>query len=285
MTDTRWAEAEDSPALEAFLLTHVERAMFPLSNLRRFGVSGAGGGYACRFLVTWAADQIVGVVAVDSGGAMLPVGAPDLSVLHREKAGTKVPGCLGAKSVARAVLDRLGLDSGTAVLDDDQPHFALELSQLVMPETSHLTLLPLAVLPRPLAIAWRAAHAQEVLGDTPEAATTRAMAEIETYVAENTHRVLYHGDQPVAMTGFNAELPEIVQVGAVFTPPELRSRGYARAAVALHLAEARARGVSRAVLFAASDPAVKAYKALGFHQIGHYSLILFADPPKVPPCP
>jgi predicted GNAT family acetyltransferase len=69
-----------------------------------------------------------------------------------------------------------------------------------------------------------------------------------------------------------------VQVGGIYTPPALRGRGLARAAVALHLAEARNTGVSRAVLFAASPAAARAYTAIGFQPNGSFALVLFAAP-------
>jgi predicted GNAT family acetyltransferase len=61
----------------------------------------------------------------------------------------------------------------------------------------------------------------------------------------------------------------------------LRNRGYARQAVALHLAEARASGVRRAVLFAASEPAERAYRALGFQPAGRMSIVLLLEPEVV----
>jgi hypothetical protein len=51
--------------------------------------------------------------------------------------------------------------------------------------------------------------------------------------------------------------------------------------VALHLAEARARGVARARLFAVSDPAARAYRAIGFGPADPVGLLLFADPQQV----
>ena len=83
------------------------------------------------------------------------------------------------------------------------------------------------------------------------------------------------------MTGLNAELPEAVQVGGVYTPPGMRGRGYARAAVALHLDQARRTGIPRAVLFAASDAAARAYTAIGFRPAGRMAMILFAPGTRI----
>jgi predicted GNAT family acetyltransferase len=87
----------------------------------------------------------------------------------------------------------------------------------------------------------------------------------------------------VAGTGFNARLPGIVQVGGVWVPPPLRRQGLARGAVALHLLEARTEGVGRAILFSASDHAARAYRSLGFREIGRFTLLLFREPQEVRP--
>ena len=88
------------------------------------------------------------------------------------------------------------------------------------------------------------------------------------------------GGALVAMTSFNARLPEMVQVAGVYTPPALRSRGYAQCVVAGHLIAARTAGVKRATLFtrAANLAAQAAYRGIGFNSIGDYALIVFAEP-------
>jgi predicted GNAT family acetyltransferase len=80
------------------------------------------------------------------------------------------------------------------------------------------------------------------------------------------------------VTGFNAILPEAVMIGGVYTPKYLRGRGFARAALALHLAEARSKGVKRAVLSAANAIAAKTYTAIGFQQIGDFMIVLYDTP-------
>ena len=77
---------------------------------------------------------------------------------------------------------------------------------------------------------------------------------------------------------FNATTPERVQIGGVWTPPEWRGRGYARAVVAGALLDGKAEGATRGVLFTdiANLSAQRAYYALGFEVIGDYGIILFA---------
>ena len=103
-----------------------------------------------------------------------------------------------------------------------------------------------------------------------------ALGELMDGVARGEIWLLEEAGRPVSTTGFNATLDEAVQVGGVWTPPRLRGRGYARAAVAASLLEARSAGVRRSVLFTGPEnlPAQKAYEALGFRQVGSYRLVL-----------
>ncbi len=84
--------------------------------------------------------------------------------------------------------------------------------------------------------------------------------------------------KPVARTGFNAVLSDSVQIGGVYTPPKNRRQGYGGLAVALHLQEVCAQGVQKAILFSANEYALRAYRGIGFEQIGHYTLIILAPP-------
>jgi len=82
----------------------------------------------------------------------------------------------------------------------------------------------------------------------------------------------------VSYSVFNAMLADIVQIGGVWTPQELRGRGYARSVVAGSLLAARKQGIARAVLFAdpANAAARRAYLSLGFRIVGDYGLVLLA---------
>ena len=112
----------------------------------------------------------------------------------------------------------------------------------------------------------------------PQAAAQRVEDSYAHYLDAKSHVVLMQGDTALAMTGFNAQIPDMVQIGGVYTPPDLRGRGHARRAVALHVA---ASGVGRATLFSASEAAARAYRAIGFRQVGDWTLLLLADKERV----
>jgi GNAT superfamily N-acetyltransferase len=276
---------QDRDALEAFLISRIDEAMFPIVNLRAHGLGNGGFAsnhdHASRF---WRLGDD-SLVALTQGGmimALLGV-ASNLGPLRQVLAGHRVTGAVGPAASVRPVLDALGLTGLPARKDADEPGFGLDLSDLRIPELPGSALVPASGAFRPVATDWRAAYHVEILGITMAEARLHAEKEMDAYIARDSLRILVVGGAPVAMTGFNATLPEIVQIGGVYTPPALRNRGYARQAVALHLAEARAAGVARAVLFAASDAAVRAYLALGFKPTRAFALVLLSYPTTIVP--
>lgn len=280
----REAGPDDRAAVEALLTARIDQAMFPLSNLRTHGLTfgdfPSAHAHASRF---WrVGDQ--SVVALTRGGMILALLAPDcdLSGLLSAFAGQTLQGAAGPAASLRPVLRALDLAGTPARLDEDEPGFTLALAHLRMPDVPGTSLVPASTVALDLLIGWRAAATVETQGMPTARAWDRAAEDVEGWLDRDSHRVLLQAGKPVALTGFNAQLPEIVQIGGVYTPPDLRNRGYARRAVALHLAEARAQGGTRAVLFAATPAAVRAYRALGFQPAADFALVLFHKPVTLP---
>lgn len=261
--------AEDLDRVGAMMGQAPHLAMFPLSNLARHGLEGEHD----RAPFMWVEGD--GVLTITREGMVMPF-FPDgeIGAAPRVMAGRKVIGVIGEAVAARCLMASCGLEGRPALLDRDEPQFLLDLDQMVMPAGDG-TLIPLQDAPRSLMEDWRVAYDVEALGSSPDAARARIGAVVEGYIAADSHRVLMVDGEPVCTTGFNAALPEIVQIGGVYTPPELRGRGYARLAVALHLAQAQAEGVGQGTLFASGAAAVRAYEAIGFKHVGAWTLALF----------
>ncbi len=272
---------QDRAAIEALLTARVDQAMFPLVNLRAHGLAHGDfpstHEHAPRFWRT--GDSLI---ALTRAGILLPLldGTPDLSGLKPALHGLAITGSVGPAPSVRPVLTALGLDRLPTDTNRDEPGFTLALDRLILPDLPGAILRPITPDDLPLVTDWRETYIGEVLGQTGPAARRRAEAELASYLAADSHRLLLHHGMPVAMTGFNATLPEIVQIGGVYTPADLRGRGYARRAVALHLDEARRNGTRRAVLFAASDAAASAYRAIGFQPAHLCTLFLLATPAR-----
>jgi predicted GNAT family acetyltransferase len=176
----------------------------------------------------------------------------------------------------------LGLDGTRASHDGQELLFALSLDALKVP---NLLRQPDIVVRTPseaetsqVVRGWRVDYMAETLGSkrSPELETA-ALEHMQGTRKDGLLWVLARGDELVAMTTFNASARGIVQVGGVYTPPSLRSRGYARAAVAGSLQRAKENGAARSILFTAehNQAARRCYTSLGYEAIGDFGLVLF----------
>jgi RimJ/RimL family protein N-acetyltransferase len=277
------ATTQDAPEIAAFLNAHQDTSMFALSNLAQHGMDG-GHPRALRCWLRREDGQITAVMTVTEEGMAMPqcpsFQADDWGQATAATDGLALIGIIGPTAQARAFAAAAGLTAAPATLNRDEPFMALSLSDLVVHRGTD-QIVPLADAPRQTMFDWMIAYQVEALESGPREAAVRAEHSLAAYLANNSHVVLMQGETPLAMTGFNARLPGIVQIGGVYVPPTLRNRGHARRAVALHLAQAQAEGVSRAVLFSASEAAARAYRGIGFRQTGDWTLCLFDGPQVV----
>lgn len=278
MPDISPVTESDRPTLEAFMDARLPWAMFPRANLADEGLDGAGE-HACRFWLLRHGDAVTGALALTRAGGVLPVIEPaDAPVAARALRGATLTALIGPALPVRALLAAMpDVAAAPCLMRDEEDHFILPLAELKIPDgPGHLV--PFAAAPDAVLRDWLAAYEGETLSTPPDAIPGRVETRLRAALAGDTHRVLMHDCVPLAMTGFNARLPGIVQVGGVYTPPALRGRQHARRAVALHLAEARDQGVGQATLFAANAAASRAYAAIGFRKIGLWSVILLTPP-------
>ena len=278
----RKTNPQDLPALQAFLQPRVATSLFLSGNLNDHGLNATGHNTATQFWIA-ESDGIIQAVFGSSEAGYLMCEAPDFDPgwstdLRHAMAGRQVIGLSGEVGQATAFRVALGLDDHPASFEDVEPHFLLQLDDLIIPDgTTQLRAPTDADLPQ--LVAWRCAYDREVFGEEDTAENRyKSQQRVSDLVQNGRLRLLTHQNTPVAMTGFNAALPEIVQIGSVWTPPEFRGQGHARRALALHLDEARSQGVKSAVLFASGPAAVRAYQSIGFSQIGEYAQVAFADP-------
>lgn len=272
----RRARNADKPAIERILNAHYASSMFPLADLAHHGLDGL----APRGLHVWFSPDDQGVVALSNNGVLMPqlprLRPADGPGLRLALDGKIVRQIIGPDAQLRGLIKALALDEAPVRSAARQPGFTLTLAELKMPEAEGLDLRDTHVADRPLLTRWRTAYLVEVRNLAPGKAAQIAAEDVDSFLAGRNHRVLMQGARAVAMTGFTAVHGAVAQVGGVFTPAELRKRGFARAAVALHLAQMRDRGLRTAVLYAASDPAARAYRALGFRPSHTMGLVSFA---------
>ena len=284
MAEFRLLGPSDEGRLETFLLSRVESSVFLLDNLRQAGLSDRGGRHEASYAAVLVEGVVAAVVAHCRNGVMLlqaSEGLAELLPLALKATRRPISGFVGPWGQIETARRLAEPKDRPVQLDSRQRLCVLALSDLRIPPI----LADGAVRCRAAEAAelerlapWREAYNRELLGMPAGAeAGDEAREELARLQRQDNLWVLTDGGEPVAMAAFNAALPEIVQVGGVFTPPALRGQGYGRAAVAGALRAAAARGAAKAVLFHGerNPQAGSAYAALGFVPIGDYGLVLY----------
>lgn len=276
----------DEAIVGAFLAVRLESSIFLQANLLQSGFTDKEAPYHGTYVGAFEEGRLIGVAAHYWNGMVIlqaPGCAGPLARAAVDASPRALKGIIGPLSQSLDALKALGISRDSLATDSPEILYHLRLDDLVVPPERPGQRLAGRV-PKaeelPQLIEWTLDYDQEAMGIKPtparrELVTANSIRAMET----GTRYVLTDKDALVAKTGFNAEVPGMVQIGGVWTPPALRGRGYARAAVARHLVTARARGVGRAILFTGEDnvPAQRAYEAIGFERIGDYAIMFVGD--------
>jgi len=282
----------DEIMLARFLQSRLESSMFLVGNMQQAGLVYEGRRLQGIYVAAFDGDQLVSVVAHYWNGNIV-LQAPDQleQILAEVIRISKLPiiGFIGPDDQVKRAKRLLGLLSSEMRHDEAEGLYSLNLKDLITPE----------ILNQP-GISWRRARSAdlelltrwlvamnvETLGetDTPILHQNRR-ASVERIIKNDSTWILEIDGKPVSTSGFNADIKnstgyKIVQIGGVFTPPELRRRGFARAVVAASLLDAKAEAVAKAILFTGESnfPAQKAYAAIGFQRTGTYRLTFMKKP-------
>ncbi len=271
----------DEAELARFLDAHADSSVFLRANLRTHGLVDGGERLHGTYAAARAGGALVAVAAhYRSGNVMLQgrvdvVG--DVARAAVARSGREVGGLHGPRAQVVAARIALGFADRPATLDSREDLLALALADLRLPP-------PLADGrwrmrhpvdgDGPLLGRWARAYRVEALGAPPEDEPTDE--ELAHFRASPSLWLLEVDGAVAAQCAYTAALDDVVQIGGVYTPPPLRNRGYGRAVVAGALADARARGVSRGVLFTENPAARAAYVAIGFGVVGDYAIVSFA---------
>jgi GNAT superfamily N-acetyltransferase len=280
--DIRLLTPQDESPLEAFLAAHRDSSMFLRANVRAASLVYEGKPFQAIYTAAFRDGRLTDVAAHCWNGMVL-VQAPEhpaaVAMACVEWSGRRVTGLSGPVDQVRRGRAALGLADREAAVDRDEWLFALDLRELVVPatlSTGTIVCRPPRPDERDALCGWRLAYDIEILGAADSAEHRRQSAEfLDAQIAAGHVWVAVEDGALVSLSAFNASLPDIVQLGGIYTPPELRGRGYAKVAVAGSLVVAREHGASRAVLFTENPSAARSYEAVGFRRIGDYALVLF----------
>ena len=283
MTVIRALDDRDATTLADFLTSRIETSIFLRSNSIKSGLTDGDRPYHGAYVGAFEEGTLVGVAAHYWNGMIIlqaPRYVEQLVKEVMEVSSRPLAGVIGPLAQALEALSALGVSRDELTADSPEILYSLSLDALRIPprrDGQELKASPPREEDFDQLVEWTLAYEQEALG---VAVTPARRAHVSTRLVrainEGALYVMTDHDVLVSQTGFNSEVPGIVQIGGVWTPPHLRGRGYARTIVARHLITARDRGVEKAILFTAHDnlPAQKAYESLGFERIGDYAIML-----------
>ena len=276
----RKAVATDVQAIERYLAGYPETSMFLRNNLHLYGIDRSSAPHASQYWIDLKEGEICSVVGKSNNGYMM-VQAPAAthapngfwSEVATLMQGLVVRGMTGVPAQVDAAFAALGLRDAAFLVNKDEPLYHIWLKDVKSGpvEMRLATLEDVDLL------------AQWFEGYTLDTGLTRSRTEAAQDAKVRANQavnnpdvmVLIEDDLPVAMAGINARVADMVQIGGVYTPPATRGQGMARRAVAGLLA--RQKGIEQSILFAADEPAARAYEGIGYRQIGTYRVAMLTQ--------
>lgn len=279
----------DRPLLDAFLDRHRSSSMILRSNLFNSGLVDGPEPFQGLYMGAFAGGALTDVAAHYWNGNIIlqaPTRPVEMALAVARESGRPVNGLLGPWPQVRAAEPELDLDRARLGKVVPEYLYRLDLADVMVPESlssGRVTHRYASDSDLPTLVSWRREYDLHTMGFPEHSIDDDANRDaLAAAIEANNLWVLEEAGRLVSMTGFNATLPDMVQVGGVFTPVERRGRGHGRAVVAGSLLDARAAGVVEAILFteAENHPAQRAYEALGFERIGDYGMVML-DPVQV----
>ena len=274
-------------ALETFLEQHLESSLFLSSNLRSAGLRNTGQRYEGIYVGAFQSDILVGVGAHYWNGCIVlqaPTHTQDIVEFLVSQSGQPVVGFLGPYRQVCEAMSALELNSTDLLADVPEILYTVSLQSLAAPDArAGQILTPRAAMPRDLdtLTEWTVDYTVES-SHIPKAEIDigQTRNRLSSNIEEGLILVLEDDGQLLSMASINAQTDRVGQVGGVWTPPHLRSRGYARQLVHYLLRTLRAAGKDRAILFTpeTNTPAQKAYESIGFSAVGDYAVFLLSAP-------
>jgi ribosomal protein S18 acetylase RimI-like enzyme len=273
----------DVETLELFLAGTPDTSMFLRSNLRESGIIDKGKPYQGTYVGAFDGTKLAGVAALYwNGNMLLQCDLADAVPLANEALAAALPrpcaGLLGPRVLLEEVIALPPFSLRRARMASRQDLYGLDLADLRARASMLSRVRPATVKDRDTLVDWRHDYLCEIMGAVAGPPTRkRAKEEIARAIDEERAFVLAMADNLLAYSGFNATLPDMVQVGGVYCPPAERGLGYARVATHGALLAARKRGVKRAILFTAEDnvAAKRCYEGLGFRRVGDYGIVIY----------
>lgn len=275
---------QNTDILKTFLSSNKSECMFICSNLETAGIEYNGELFQGEYWGAFNNDtfEIEGILVHYWNGNIMMF-APesetlrDLTMHFKSRKSRPIAGVVGPDSQANIVIEELGISNESYNLNSTEGLYELDLKSLKGTLPSNFSITHAKTASKSLLTMWMRSYEIEALG-TPDNFDLDAKAQEKAQsLMEGNCWILLQDNIPVSLSGFNAKIDDMVQIGPVWTPPEHRNQGYARLLVHQTLLAAKEERINKAILFTLSPAAVKAYESIGFKKIGNYRLALLKN--------
>ena len=288
---TRLLLEGDEERVDSFLKPHTPFAFYMRSNAKRGGLRYEGQPYQSDYFGVFNSGVLVGVLTHSwiSGVQLFAAEArfiPPLAEalrLYRARHPREIECFLGSADQIEILLPLLGIPSSAFRQEKvGEGLFTLSLQKIIVPsvlEKAEIKVRQGCLADVDQLAAWRHDFNVESHG-LPSGQKTydKARAEISGRIQDGEFFILEENGRMVSFCGAGGFLPDWRGVDSVWTPSDLRGRGYARAVTAGALLMLREEGVENAVLCAVRPEAIKAYRAIGFERLADWRLDFLINP-------
>jgi len=209
----------------------------------------------------------------------IPDAALPLLVADLERSQPDVPGVVGETNASRQFAEQWARTTGRSHrLNLSERIFRLE--RVIAPRPVAGAMRPVAEADRELIARWLAAFTTEALGQDVDMARMREFA--GRWIAREARAMYFWvvDGEPVSMVGVSGETPNGIRVAPVYTPSDLRGRGYATALTAAVTQKQLDGGKRYCFLFTdlANPTSNHIYRSIGYEPVADASDYRFELP-------
>ena len=278
----------DQEALQTLLKKFASTSLFMLSNIEQTQINYSGAMFEGRYYGAFDGAQLIAVLVQYWNGNLMFQGDADAIEELWVRFGTefaKINGFIGREDLCQLLKAKYDQQPNARAysISSKERLYELDLTALQTPTliNEHHIQWRLATLDDlEYLVPWMVDYNIEALGAVKNEALVEETTQSTLSKINNQMTfVITHNDEPVATASYNAKTHPFVQIGAVWTPIQLRGRGYAQCAVAAALITAREDGFSRSILFTDEQniAAQKAYEKIGYQSCGDFGLYILTD--------
>lgn len=284
---------QDAIILDKFLKPHTAEAYYLRSNAIAAGLVYEGRPLQAEYFGAFDGEILVGVITYTWLPTILvfaedPSCLPALAKAIRPaivKRGGKIEAVLGLAPHVDAVILALDLSPEAFRRYGDNWLFCLDLKNIRLPPLPERFSLRLAEdKDRALLIDWRMAFNIEANNAEPGPNLKASVEkEVDHWLGSKQTFLLEKEGDPVSFCGIGGNIPETVIIDPVWTPVELRNRGYGRLVTGhgLKILMQERPALREATLFASRPDAIRVYESLGFTRTADWRLALLKEDYRV----